>query len=206
MGTTPNFAAMAEAARRQDEQAREAEQARLQEELDLSAGRAYAGFDEVYLSDTLDHQTKLNRFRAVEPILKGQAPVTSTPEAATAPAPPASAGSVPFDYDTLPEEARRIIDLVAANPGRFKIEEFGAVKDKDFTKLRKDFQAPQASDAGDSSSTSPTQKASAPASAKKVDPAKKASDKEPEQAPGEKPSGWARVKTAAKQAAQNAKQ
>ena len=150
---------------------------------------------------TLDHDAKMSRLQAARSGINGQG--SSVP----APSAPAADPAVPFDYASLSEEARRIVDMVAADPDRFKVEEWGAVKDKSYTKLRKDHQAAQAPGDGSSAAPAPAAKKTG-ASAPAAEPASDDSGDEPKSDEQAKSGGsaWSRIKNAAKEAAQNAKQ
>lgn len=162
MTNTPDFTAMAQAARDARQREEIARQNALTEQLELAAGEAYNQFSDLFDSTDLDHNTKMDRFDAAVAALKGEAASTTTAPAAS---------SDVLDLSTLDETPRQVIELVRDNPRRFKIEEFGAVKDTDFQRLRRNHEAAQAAAAG-SDNTSPT--ATQPAAKKTAAPAKKA--------------------------------
>ena len=201
--------ALADAEARRQAAAAAEEDARKTQRSDLVGDLLY-DIQTVSNDAALDHDAKVARLRAASAGINGQ----GVAGAVAQPAP--AAASVPFDYASLPEEARQIIDMVAAEPGRFKIEDTGAVKDKSYTRLRREHEAAQAAAAGDEddSSTSaqpPAKKASAPAPAKKTAaPAKKAASQPSEEEPADeasgKPGAWGRIVSKAKEAAANAKQ
>lgn len=137
--------------------------------------------------NTLGHDATVTRLQAAIAGINGQGTASAAPT--VAPAAPAPTGSAPFDYDSLSEEQRQIIDMVVAEGRRFKVEPSGAVKDKKYTQLNKNYQAQQAAeatagDADDDSSTPPpaAKKAASPAPAKKAAPPKKTAQAAPEEA------------------------
>lgn len=148
----------------------------------------------------LDHDSKVSRLQAAIEAVNGRSGVAPAP----APVAASAASTVPFDYASLPEAARQIIDLVAAEPGRFKIEEFGGVRDKAFGRLREAHRAEQAPAADQEDSSA--DKTSAPAPVKKSASPNKAAGKEPEAGAEKRPGIMQRAKAAGKAALDNAKQ
>lgn len=149
--------------------------------------------------NTLGHDATVARLQAAIAGINGQGAASAAPT--VAPAAPAPAGSAPFDYDSLSEEQRQIIDMVVAEGRRFKVEPSGAVKDKQYTQLNKNYQAQQAAEAtaGDTDDSSP---APSPV-AKKAAPPKKTAQAAPEEASeptddssAEKPSFFDRARAA----------
>jgi hypothetical protein len=201
MTQQPDYLRMAEAARVQrEQQALEAEEAKTRE-LEAVAGEAYLEFDSLFNSN-LDHPVKLQRYSQATAALKGvSAPASGAPAASA------------VDDSHLPQEARQIIDMVRAEPDRFKIEKFGAVKDRDFTKLRKDSETPPASNRGANDNSSdaplPAKKSAGPVPAKSAAAPKKAAEPAPDdtsESDGENPGLLGRIKAAGKAAVENAKQ
>jgi hypothetical protein len=142
MNALPSLADMAAAARRKNEERENQRQEQLQQELVLAAGFTAAALEDLVApSSTVEHDTKLSRFNAATAVLQGKSAQAAAPAAPSVA--PVQAASVPFDYDSLPEEAQKIIRMVAANPKQYTIEVFGAIKDKDYTKLKKEHQAQQ---------------------------------------------------------------
>lgn len=160
----------------------------------------------------LGHEVTVTRLQAAIAGINGQGAAPAAPS--VAPAAPVSTGSAPFDYDSLSEDQQKIIDLVVAEPKRFLLEPSGAVKDKQYTKLNKDYQAQQAvapaagGDADDdSSATPPAAKKAAPA--KKAASPKKAAEPAPDEEPesdAKKPGLMDRAKAAGKAVVENARQ
>lgn len=204
--------ALANAEARRQAAAAAEEDARKTQRSDLVGDLLY-DIQTVASDDALDHDATVSRLNAAIAGINGRGVTT------TVPAPAPAAASVPFDYASLPEEARQIIDMVAADPGRFKIEfkveSTGAVRDKSYNRLRREHEAAQAAAGGDEDDSStaaqaPAKKASVPAPAKKTAPPKKAapqpSEEEPEGGTVKKPGLMERAKAAGKAALDNAKQ
>lgn len=172
-------------------------------------------YEAVKLDDEGSVNGAVDRFEQCTALLNGQAPAPSAaPAPASVPASPNNAA--PFDYTSLSEEQRQIIDMVVADRRRFTVEPSGAVKDKQYTKLNRNYQAEQAaqavdSDADEDSSATPpaAKKAASPAPAKKATPpaksAQSASSEEPA-AGAKKPSLMDRAKAAGKAVVENTKQ
>lgn len=169
----------------------------------------------------LGHEVTVTRLQAAIAGINGQGAAPAAPS--VAPAAPVSTGPAPFDYDSLSEDQQKIIDLVVAEPKRFLLEPSGAVKDKQYTKLNKDYQAQQAvapaagGDADDDSSATPpaakkaapAKKAASSAPAKKAAPPKKAAEPAPDEEPesdAKKPGLMDRAKAAGKAVVENARQ
>lgn len=153
--------------------------------------------------DALDHDTKVARLRTAIAGVNGQG--TAPAPLAVAPAAPVPTGSAPFDYTSLSEEQRQIIDMVVADGRRFKVEPSGAVKDKKYTQLNKNYQAEQAAetaagDADDDSSTPP------PAAKKAAEAAPRQESETADDSFSEKPSFWDRARTAGKAVRKNIQQ
>lgn len=186
------------------------EQARKSQRDDL-VGDLLLDTQTVVNDGALDHDTKVTRLRTAIAGINGQGAVPAAPAAVSAPVAPADAA--PFDYNSLSEDQRQIIDMVVADGRRFTVEPSGAVKDKRYTRLTRDYQAAQAAgdDGDDDSPAVPpaAKKAASPAPAKKAAPPKKsaqaASGEEPV-AEVKKPGLMDRAKAAGKAVIENAKQ
>jgi hypothetical protein len=117
----------------------------------------------------------ISKFESCTEVLNGGAPAPVTTPAPGVSAPMATNPTLPFDFESLPDSAKEIILKVAEEPNRFMLEPFGAIKDKNYTKLRKDSETAKAATTTPAGSTAAATTPSKKPKAKAEEPKKEAS-------------------------------
>lgn len=148
----------------------------------VTRGALFDTYEAVKLDDAASVSRAVGQFEQCTALLTGQASAASASPAPAA-APAQSPSALPFDYDSLPADTQRIMNMIAQDPRRFREETIGervVLQDTHYPSaiaaVRRRREAERAQEeASDGSSSAPAP----PAPAKKTAAAKKATPAPP---------------------------
>ncbi|MEO5499712.1 MAG: hypothetical protein ABIR46_04395 [Candidatus Saccharimonadales bacterium] len=94
----------------------------------------YETFDQVDTTDANSVERTMTRFQQCKRVLSGEQQLAPAPVATPVVA-PVTTSNVPFDWDEMDNDQKKVIELVAANKRRFFVKPSGSVGDRQGRRL-----------------------------------------------------------------------